>query len=372
MYTTCIHCNTDLGRNEAFETFPIGQRLAFDAKHGRLWVVCRGCARWNLTPLDERWETIEAAEQRYRDSRLRVSTDNVGLARLREGVDLIRIGEALRPEMAAWRYGDQFGKRRTRQLLITSAVLGSAAVIVSGVIYVGASVGSLAGFWGNGSFRDTLVNGRPGARVARIGLADGRIVDVQRKHARMSVIERRLDDGPLRLRLESVEGTHTLEGDDAARVAARLMPTVNRFGGSAKQVRAAVEMLEEIGDASKLLQTLQLRHGAPESAKRWERVPARGRRNVERFAARTVEHITAIPGALHTFAAPHRLALEMALHEESERRAMDGELAALETAWRQAEEIAQIADDMFVLPSVDAQVAEMKRLAEESRRPRSD
>ena len=129
--------------------------------------------------------------------------------------------------MAAWRYGDQFGKRRTRQMLITSAVLGSAAVIVSGVIYVGASVGSLAGFWGNGSFRDTLVNGRPGARVT-----------------------------------------------------ARLMPTVNRFGGSATQVRAAVSMLEEIGDASRLLQTLQLRHGAPESAERWQRVGrCAGRRN---------------------------------------------------------------------------------------------
>ena len=42
-----------------------------------------------------------------------------------------------------------------------------------------------------------------------------------------------------------------------------------------------------------------------------------------------------------------RLALEMALHEESERRALEGELAALEATWREAEEIAQIAD---VLP----------------------
>lgn len=38
------------------------------------------------------------------------------------------------------------------------------------------------------------------------------------------------------------------------------------------------------------------------------------------------------------------LALEMALHEESERRALDGELALLEAAWRDAEELAQIAD----------------------------
>ena len=38
------------------------------------------------------------------------------------------------------------------------------------------------------------------------------------------------------------------------------------------------------------------------------------------------------------------LALEMALHEETERRALDGELEALEEMWRQAEEIAAIAD----------------------------
>ena len=102
MFTSCIHCTQDLGRNEAFETFPIGTRLAYDAAQGRLWVICTACGRWNLTPLDERWETIEAAERRFRASRLRVSTDNIGLARLREGVDLIRIGAPQRPEMAAW------------------------------------------------------------------------------------------------------------------------------------------------------------------------------------------------------------------------------------------------------------------------------
>jgi hypothetical protein len=39
-----------------------------------------------------------------------------------------------------------------------------------------------------------------------------------------------------------------------------------------------------------------------------------------------------------------RLALEMAVHDELEREALRGELAALEAAWRQAEEIAGIAD----------------------------
>ena len=39
-----------------------------------------------------------------------------------------------------------------------------------------------------------------------------------------------------------------------------------------------------------------------------------------------------------------RLALEMAVHEESERRVLEGELAHLAEAWQGAEEIAAIAD----------------------------
>jgi hypothetical protein len=44
----------------------------------------------------------------------------------------------------------------------------------------------------------------------------------------------------------------------------------------------------------------------------------------------------------------------MAAHEESERRALEGELAALVLAWRRAEEIAAIADSLLTPPAVDA------------------
>ena len=40
------------------------------------------------------------------------------------------------------------------------------------------------------------------------------------------------------------------------------------------------------------------------------------------------------------------LALEMSLHEEAERRAFDGELTILEAAWREAEELARVADGL--------------------------
>ena len=52
----------------------------------------------------------------------------------------------------------------------------------------------------------------------------------------------------------------------------------------------------------------------------------------------------AMPGAMEfTFTSPvaaMRLALEMAAHEDSERRALEGELALLEQAWKEAEEVA--------------------------------
>ena len=105
MYATCLFCNTHLGANEAIPTCPVGRRLAFDPAKGRLWVVCARCGRWNLTPLDERWEAIEGCERLFRATRLRVSTDNIALAQTRVGLELVRIGPALFPEIASWRYG---------------------------------------------------------------------------------------------------------------------------------------------------------------------------------------------------------------------------------------------------------------------------
>src|ERR671921_1602036 len=141
MYRTCLFCSSDLGHNEAIEHFPVGRRLAFDAANGRLWVVCRKCERWNLSPLEERWEAIEECERRFRDTRLRVSTDNIGLARLSEGLELVRVGAALRPEFAAWRYGDQFGRRRRRKLVRVGLGVGVIGGAVAGGLALGVSAG---------------------------------------------------------------------------------------------------------------------------------------------------------------------------------------------------------------------------------------
>ena len=60
-----------------------------------------------------------------------------------------------------------------------------------------------------------------------------------------------------------------------------------------------------------------------------------------------------------------RLALEMAAHEETERRAMEGELAELEAAWREAEEIAGIADTLLLPKDVDEWLEKKQKQSEE-------
>jgi len=134
MYSTCLHCHRTLDRNEVIEAFPVGRRLAFDAAKGRLWVVCAHCARWNLTPIEERWEAVEECERAFRSRRVRAQTDNVGLAALADGTELIRIGAPLRSEFAAWRYGRVLTGRLQRRVIVgTGAAAVTGAAVASGV-----------------------------------------------------------------------------------------------------------------------------------------------------------------------------------------------------------------------------------------------
>ena len=356
MFSTCLHCTARFGRNDRFEAFPVGRRLAFDPRRGRLWVVCPACARWNLSPLEERWEGIEAMERAFRDTRLRASTDQVGMARLPDGVVLIRIGDPLRPEMAAWRYGDQLGRRRNRQLLVTGAVVGSAAAIVGGIAAVGMSVGSVAGIYGNRQLWTALIHGRQSKSIGTVTLPDGRLVELQRRHARMSALECS-PDRTIRLRLETTTGTFVLQDVDALRAAQRILPAVNRFGGSRTQVQEAVALLERAGSPLRVWERTQDAFGWKPGEQRL------AERNRHVGLVWDLTKIEPHPGTLHSLPAPHRLALEMALHEEQERRAMEGELAELTRAWQEAEEIAGIADQLFTPQQVEQRLVALRQQA---------
>ena len=341
MYTTCLFCHADLGRNEVLEAFPVGRRLAYDQDKGRLWVVCRRCERWNLTPQEERWEAMEQAERLYRGTRLRASTDHVGLARLRDGTEFVRIGKPLRPEFAAWRYGDQFGRRRNRRILVA----GGATVALGAVAIGGATAGvGMGGFyWLFGQAFDRIVNGSPNAVVARVP-DGGAVVELRRKHLAQTAIVPS-DVGPFGLQVRRRHGDLVLDGEDAVRAAGVLLPAVNRAGGSRADVAAAVRSIEDFGGPEALVARTAAMHAAV------TRSPA-GPASAWTSRSRT--------GGLQAMGTVGRLALEMALHEEQERRAIAGELAPLERAWREAEEIAAIADDLLLPDGLAAKLDQLR------------
>jgi len=339
MYATCLFCNQPLGRNEAVEAFPVGRRLAFDAARGRLWVVCPKCERWNLTPLEERWEAIEQCERLFRDTRTRVSTDQVGLAKLKEGLVLVRIGEPQRPELAAWRYGDQFGRRRRKYMLAMAGV----AAVGTGVVVVGPVMGliSIGAFSPMMNLFNVANSVYQSKRVSRVSIDDGPPVAVSRKQMGKAMLSSRGDrDWTLEVQFsrrdptqswwsfdKGTEETRLLTGPAAVRAAGAILPAFNQSGASEKGVQAAVGLLEQARDPEALFA-----HVAAET---------RRQHRAKTFQLGEGGGLKAVP---HTM----RLALEMAAHEESERRALEGELADLERAWQDAEEIAKIADDMFL------------------------
>ena len=325
MYSTCLFCHAPLGANEEIEHFPVGRRLAFDSSKGRLWVVCRKCERWNLSPLEERWEAIEECERRFEGTRMRASTDNIGLARLSEGLELVRIGPALRPEFAAWRYGDQFGRRRRRTMLQAGVGLGALGALVAGGLAAGAGIGGFG--WmiiQSGRF---IIEGNPSAVVGHVPGWDGQLIAVRRqhlKHTRWQVDE---FTGEPRLAIGFKRGLVTVTGDEARRQAGILIVHANRRGGTRSQVQQAVQRVQEAGSAEALVAAAATHRQPPPVWKKESQS-----RDLEAFGMNP----------------ERRLAFEMALHEEQERRALQGELLALEQAWRDAEEIAKIADNLLV------------------------
>ena len=139
---------------------------------------------------------------------------------------------------------------------------------------------------------------------------------------------------------DRVELASLITGDAALQAAGRLLPAINASGAKRGEVDSAVQLIGEVAEPAALF---------------------------ERYAAAPVDTFRrprsdATPGHLLTnLPREVRLALEMATHEESERRALEGELSLLADAWQEAEVIAAIADDMFVSDETRAQLANLKR-----------
>jgi hypothetical protein len=111
-----------------------------------------------------------------------------------------------------------------------------------------------------------------------------------------------------------------LTGREAEHALALLLPRLNLLGGGRQRVGDAVAAIEAAGGSSHYFAAAL----------------AAGQR-----LGLSERPVGSLPATV-------RLALEMAANEETERRALEGELTLLERAWHEAEEVAGIADDLLL------------------------
>ena len=266
----------------------------------------------------------------FGDTRLRTSTDNIGLARAANGLDLVRIGAPLRTEMAAWRYGSALQRRwreHWRVRVVENAPLVMTVTGVTTAFSIG--IGSpLVGIACSGvGMALSLATSRAATRDvrARVVLPDGQVTDMRAlTRSGVSMRVETTSDGGWALRLRHRHESHLAVPADAERTLRSVLAYQNAGGGSDRTVATAVEHLVSSDDTSAFInRTARAAH----------------RSGLVEIASYPAEVL---------------LAFEMALHDESERRALDGELAALADEWELAEEVAKIADDMFLPDAVRA------------------
>jgi hypothetical protein len=332
MYTSCFICRRSLGTNASVAHLAIGKKIAFDVDRGRLWVVCSHCGQWCLTPIEERWEAIAECDALFHRAEARVSKANVALARTGD-VDLIRIGTAPRDDIANWRYGPRFARRRRRARIIagfTAVAAGGgtgvalyaigAAALSTGSAFVGAWLLMLGTVY---AFK--LRHLPDWAPVARLAFPDGSHRILHRSDLPRVVLYRRAEKphALARVQFDDLEATYT--GDHLMELLTRVLPHANWGGASPQDITAAIAAVDraEVGNA-----------GSPSKNRvAWQQL---------------ISHARDVPQPLMSLPVVERFALEMAVAEEVERRAMSSELPQLAERWVEEEEIARTSDDMFL------------------------
>jgi hypothetical protein len=221
------------------------------------------------------------------------------------------------------------------------AALGG--VFIGGAI-AGVGIASFGGIIAQLSSR--IINGNPETVAATIRAPDGELMKVRRRHLAETMITH--DGNGMVVDLRFKNGARRFEGSEAHRVAGIIVPKVNRYGGKRQQVAEAVQQIEEAGAPERFVEELA------KTGHVIMRVPKKKKKS------RWADHSDYVKFGLFSMPAPRRLALEMALHEEAERRALQGELAELERAWREAEEVAAIADDLLLPDGVRSKLDDLR------------
>jgi hypothetical protein len=324
MFTSCAFCSGALGGDGGASGLGVGRKFSFDPWKSRAWVICQRCGRWNLTPFDERIDTINALDRMAAAGRVAATSEQVALIRVGP-YDVVRVGRPPRVEMATWRYGERMKAREREKMKVMLPI--TVAVIGASIAFNAAVGGSMGGFmWqipqmANGIYTWTVGN-RKVAIEPPICARCGKVMILRTRHVKDARLQRSTHaDLALLLTCRSCKGEGALlEGADAETTLRSGLTYVN------------------------LSRTRKLKKKASEAA---TQVDAYG--GAEAFLVRQAQREVKV-GA---YKGAEALALEMAVDEQAELR-------ELERQWREAEEVADIADNLLVDPAIDDALRRLK------------
>ena len=329
MFKACAFCNAPFDGDGGPSGLGVGRRLAFDEWRGRLWVVCSRCSRWNLTPLDDRLERIEAVARAARDeqggSRVVAATAQVSLIRWQR-YDLVRVGKPPRVELATWRYGERLRTRqRERMKVVVPLTVAAIGLGIAANVAAGGGLGVFV--WNLHRLVDSAYIGLVGRR--RVVLSEppicahcGALMNLRARHVQFArVVPDAHAEVAVVLSCPTCrrEGAH-LTGGDAVQVLRQGLTYLNVTRSGRRRAEDAARVVDQIGGADRLVHDV-------------------ARREV----------------TLRSLRPERRLALEMAVDERAE-------VEELERQWREAEEIAEIADGtLSTSEQVEEELRRLKR-----------
>jgi hypothetical protein len=307
MFRSCGFCNAAFDGDGGPSGLGVGRRLAFDEWKGRLWVVCPRCSRWNLTPFDDRLERIEALARAASLGRIAASTDQVALIRW-ERYDFVRVGKPPRVELATWRYGERLRNRqRERMKVVVPLTVAAIGLGIAANVAAGGGFGVVV--WNIHRVADWLylrmVGGRKVCLVeSPICARCGSLMQLRARHIQHArVVPNQHADMAVILSCPRCRGEGAeLTGTDAIQVLRQGLTYLNLQRGGRRKAEDAAREVDGAGGPDQLVRDIARRELTLRSLR-----PERG------------------------------LALEMAVDERAE-------VQELERQWREAEEIADIAD----------------------------
>jgi hypothetical protein len=318
LFTKCLFCGCGFPRNSLFNLVPPGERLAYDPERSRIWSICARCQRWNLIPIDDRYDAIDVLERAVSDrGHFLAGTANISWYQV-DDISVIRIGPARLIERVSWRYGRELIKRgrsyerpRTR---FVAATLGAFARL-------GEAFGAfeLDRDWGPSGAADILRWQRFGS-VAWTGRTPCPYCHSVLHTLYFGVswwLRPRFDHGRLVVGVPCTRcdpwtprNVFDVTGTSAQQLLRRALAYQHIAGASEREVTHATKLIERSGSAERLV--LDLSDGRTSL---WSLGPLR------------------------------TLALEIAANHLSERRQLELRLHGIEAEWRIEEGLAAIIDD---------------------------